>query len=394
MSAPLEGIPSGRGRVTLLPGLRRLWRDGDTVQFGVDPTRALLVDLPDPALARVLDLLDGSRTERGVLREAARDGAGTSDVKALLAALREAHVMIDTDALLPPTLAEPVRKRLVSEASAIAMADRPAATGTAPRPVDRAATGESVRPTAAESLRRRAAAAVQVVGNARLVTPICAALARAGIGRVDPAVTGRVGASEDAIGGLLPADTDRPRGTAAAEAVLRAAPYADARTLRAGKATFVVLVNLGMPAQLTAASHARRRLPHLLIEERDEIMLVGPLVAPAGSPCLHCLDLHRRDRDPAWPVLCAQLATGRDEPPSTSIATTLVGVGVAVGQVLAHVDGQDVATIGASIEVGPTAGLRRRTWPPHPRCDCRTRSRTRSPTARTIPARAARPASG
>lgn len=35
---------------------------------------------------------------------------------------------------------------------------------------------------------------------------------------------------------------------------------------------------------------------------------VGPLVVPGRTPCLRCDDLHRRDRDPAWPRLAAQLA--------------------------------------------------------------------------------------
>ena len=34
----------------------------------------------------------------------------------------------------------------------------------------------------------------------------------------------------------------------------------------------------------------------------------GPLVTPGRGPCLRCLDLHRCDRDPAWPALLAQLA--------------------------------------------------------------------------------------
>lgn len=396
MDSTFDSIPASRGRLTLLPGLRRLWRDEFTIQLGVDPARALLIDLPDPSLVRVLDLLDGSRTVRGVLRDAARSGLSTHDASVLLTALRDSRVLVEADALMPATLAEPVRRQLLTEAAAIAMAARSADCGLADLTVSGPAwattatpttTGQSTpsqarkatpsQPSAAEAIRRRAAAAVQVIGNARLVTPICAALARAGVGRVDPAVSGRVGATDDAIGGLLPSDTDRPRGTAAAEAVLRAAPHTDARTLRAGRATFVVMVGLGMPAQLTAASYARRRLPHLLVEERDEVLLVGPLVTPAGSPCLHCLDLHRKDRDPAWHLLSAQLATGREEPPATSIATTLMGVGVAVGQVLGYLDGQEVATIGASIEVGPPTQLRRRNWPAHPRCDCSVRVRAR-----------------
>ena len=132
-----------------------------------------------------------------------------------------------------------------------------------------------------------------------------------------------------------------------------------------------------MPAELAAFAYARKSLAHLLIEERDDTVLIGPLVPPDGSPCLRCLDLHRRDRDPAWPTLVAQLATSIDAAPTISTATTLIAVGVAVAQVLAYLDGDDAPTIGASIEVGPPSTLRRRSWAPHPRCDCAYRSRQR-----------------
>ena len=47
-------------RLTLLPNLRLLWRDPRTLQFGTDPTRAVVLEFSDPVAARVLDLLDGS----------------------------------------------------------------------------------------------------------------------------------------------------------------------------------------------------------------------------------------------------------------------------------------------------------------------------------------------
>ena len=43
------------------PGLPRVWRGPHTLQLGTDPTRAVLIDLPDPRAAELLDLLDGTR---------------------------------------------------------------------------------------------------------------------------------------------------------------------------------------------------------------------------------------------------------------------------------------------------------------------------------------------
>ena len=51
-------------RPTLLPGLTRIRRGPRTVQFGVDPRRAVLVELADERAAAILDLLDGAHSER------------------------------------------------------------------------------------------------------------------------------------------------------------------------------------------------------------------------------------------------------------------------------------------------------------------------------------------
>jgi len=255
-------------RPVLLPGLRRLWRDRNTVQLGTDPRRAVVLEFADPALARVLDLLDGSRTEQAVLREAAALGVPENATEALLSTLRERGLTVDAAALVPPGLPEPVRRWLANEVAALAL------------------RGEA---SPAAAIRRRATARVLVSGHGRLAVPIAAALAEAGVGHVDPAVSGLTRADDVALGGLLPADAGRPRATAAADAVTRAAPAASVRPLRDGTATFVVQVGSSRPASLTALTYARLRLPHLAVEVRDGMAVVGPLVPPAGSPCLNCL---------------------------------------------------------------------------------------------------------
>jgi hypothetical protein len=180
-----------------------------------------------------------------------------------------------------------------------------------------------------------------------------------------------------AVGGVSPADLDRPRRAANAEAVLRAAPETDTRAMREGAATFVVQIGQSAPAELAAFRYARQQLPHLLIEERDGVILVGPLVPATGRPCLNCVDLHRRDRDPAWPAVIAQLSTGAEAPFATTMVTTMIAAGVAAAQVLAYIDAGTAATIGASFEINGTVQHRRRSWTVHPRCDCATRRRRR-----------------
>lgn len=51
----------------------------------------------------------------------------------------------------------------------------------------------------------------------------------------------------------------------------------------------------------------REGIAHLPVRVRDGTGLVGPLVIPGVTSCLRCADLHRSDRDPAWPAIAAQL---------------------------------------------------------------------------------------
>jgi hypothetical protein len=336
-------------RPTLLPGLRRLWRDRHAVQLGTDPRRAVVLEFADPALARVLDLLDGSRTDEAVRREAARLGVPQPATEALLDTLRERGLTLDAATLVPAGVPEPARRWLANEVAALALAGH-------------------ANPAAV--IRRRTAARVLVTGYGRLAVPIAAGLAGAGVGHVDPAITGRTRSEDTVFGGLLPADTGRPRATVAADAVLRVAPTASIRPLRDGTATFVVLVGSSRPASLTALTYARLALPHLAVDVRDGIVVVGPLVPPTGSPCLNCIDLHRRDRDPAWPALVAQLATGPESPAPVAVTTLLTATGYAVDAVLGYLDGGEPAAAGTTIEISGPGREQRRTWTAHPRCGC------------------------
>jgi hypothetical protein len=98
--------------------------------------------------------------------------------------------------------------------------------------------------------------------------------------------------------------------------------------------------------------------------------VVGPLVPPAGSPCLNCLDLHRRDCDPAWPALAAQLSTGPEGIAAIAVSTLLATTGYAVDEVLTYLDGGTPQTLGTTIEISGPGRELRHTWSPHPRCEC------------------------
>ncbi|MBO1740879.1 hypothetical protein [Leifsonia sp. TF02-11] len=124
----------------------------------------------------------------------------------------------------------------------------------------------------------------------------------------------------------------------------------------------------------------RRDIPHLAVVFGDAGATVGPLVLPGETACLRCLDLHRRDQDPAWPALAAQLHT-RPAPGESELVCGAVA-SAAASVVLAALDGRTrpgesateppCATATASRYDAGTARWSDFGWEPHPECGCLT----------------------
>lgn len=136
----------------------------------------------------------------------------------------------------------------------------------------------------------------------------------------------------------------------------------------------VVLTDfLGVEPRLLRDLHDAR-IPHLQVRVRDGVGLVGPMVLPGLTSCLGCADLHRSDRDAAWPAVAAQL---RDTVGSADRATVLATAALALGQidtVLGAVRGEPVrapATLSTTLEFdASTSSIATRHWPRHPLCHC------------------------
>ncbi|WP_089155097.1 hypothetical protein [Micromonospora sp. NBS 11-29] len=351
--------PTPLSRPTLLPGLPRLWRDRRTLQLGVDPGRALLLEVATPGTTSLLDLLDGTRSERAVLAAAAAARVPSDEARALLDTLRNAGLLVSAQSLFPRDLTGPLRARLTGEAEALALA-MPDLPGTPAR-----------------LLRRRRAARVLVTGAGRLGAAVAIALAQAGIGHVVPDLAGPVRPGDLVGTGLSGAELGRPLAPAVRAALSRCAPGTSTRPFQSGRPDLVVQLGADRPADLLATGYARRRQPHLLLDLRGGVPMVGPLVRPPAGPCLRCLDLHRGDRDPGWPALAAQLAADPAEP-ACAATTRLAAVAFAAAEALAHLDGGTPETLGCAVEIRGAGRLRRRRWSPHPSCGCSGRRPIRS----------------
>jgi hypothetical protein len=142
--------------------------------------------------------------------------------------------------------------------------------------------------------------------------------------------------------------------------------------------------------------------PHLVAGVRETTGIVGPLVVPTRTACLHCQHPHRHDADPIWPVLAMQMAQRAAHGPDPC-DITLAGLVAALAAMQAlsfldrltgskrdeirgdnpaaveifstssHLDGRLPVTANGTLELAvPDWRIRRRTWPVHPNCPCRT----------------------
>jgi len=88
------------------------------------------------------------------------------------------------------------------------------------------------------------------------------------------------------------------------------------------------------------------------------------------------MDLTRADRDPAWPLILAQLLGRQPDPLACDAPLAAAVAAHAAAQALAFIDrpAEAGAVANGTLElVLPSWQWRRRTWPPHPDCDCRGR---------------------
>jgi hypothetical protein len=346
------GEGQGRVHLQIKPGLRTAWRAPDAVQIGLEPGRGAVLEGLTAVDRRLVEQLEEGVDEATL----PTDGPAGERTRRLLALLRAG------DVLLSRRSGRGVLARL--GAGAQQLAPDAAVWG-----VVRPGNGDGW-----ELIADRGRREVDVVGTGRLAAELAQTLISAGVGRVRELP-------------VPPPSWPLP-GQGAATGVGRRGP------------DVVVLVRVAAADSVAAEHLLAADVPHLSVVVREAGLVVGPLVLPGEGPCLRCLDLHRTDRDPAWPRLLAQLpgrATAADAGETTS---SRLGAALAALQVLGHLDGNAStaegtragrasgtggtgrpatgaaasarpASVGATLEVDLPDGLvSRRAWTVHPACGC------------------------
>ena len=258
--------------------------DGAAAGCGCSPAGAEVAAL-------LLHRLDGRRSQRAVRSDAVAGGldADTSSTTCWPGSARRRPA------------ARPGRRRPAGH--------RPRAGRRRPGR-DRAAGGGARRGRRRPLARRAGQRAVVVDGATRVGTPLAAVLAASGVGRVQrprrrpdhaPATRSSAGSPRPTRAG--------PRSLAAADAVRRASPLTDLRPLPTGQPPDLVVLSRPWAASTrwsAAWQRAGRAAPGGHRARGDRRRRPARAARARAAACA-APSLHRRDDDPAWPRLAAQL---------------------------------------------------------------------------------------
>lgn len=327
-----------------------LWRATDKVQLELGARRVVLGNVDHDDVRHLLPVTRNATGNRSAVKRRQRE------IAALVSHLDELGFVCPDPAAEPAHPVEPSRTpnrhlpaSLVGEAAVL-----------------RSRTGS------AAAMGRRLDATVAVLGPSRLLAPIAVALAAAGVGAIRLGVSGEVTARDACAGGLAPEDEGQRFLAATMAAVHRAAPGAEVQAVTPGVPVDLLILTRNGPLEESLSVELDGACtPHLRVTVEGADAVIGPLVIPGITSCLHCGDLHRTDRDPAWPALAVQLSVrSRHRVPTDGALCTAVA-GLAAIQALSFLDGEHSATRDGTLEIHlPDWRLRRRSWPPHPACRC------------------------
>ena len=195
----------------------------------------------------------------------------------------------------------------------------------------------------------------------------------------DPALAAlESGTSRAALRALIRVHGGRDRDAddlpaAAVRAVLAALPARTPRVDWAGSATHpappgsrVLLLAAHRVDPRRAVDLMRHDVVHLPLVLDGSAATVGPVIAPGATACLSCLDATRRQDDPSWPLVAAQLLAR----PRPAIDVTLAAEAARAAR---HLLSGRIDPVTRSLHL--RVDSLQRAWRTHrPSADCRCRS--------------------
>jgi hypothetical protein len=332
-----------------------LRRGAGSLQLGLSPGAGVVLDGLSDAEIAVAERLDGTLDIPALYAAAAATGVAADRVSALIATLNEHRLLVDaaSDRAWLCQVDGPQRHPLHPQSTATAIA---AAYGLAGDGLDYVA--------------RRAAQHVVISGEGDLPAALADLLRAGGVGQVSVGVNA-LNTVDHELGGNL-----EPRGRSVngrLPAALRPGPTSD--VCPPASPDLVVLPVMGAVHADAGEPWLRRGIPHLPVVVQAHRVQVGPLISGRGlGPCLLCMDLHRRDRDAAWPAVLSQLSPtwplSSGAPVTLESSLTALAVGVAAMIVHTCLDGQPVP-VDVSLELAlPWPAAISRRWFRHPLCQC------------------------
>ncbi|HEY5822621.1 MAG TPA: hypothetical protein VIT20_11635 [Propionibacteriaceae bacterium] len=293
-----------------------LARQAEEWQVGVDPGRSILVR--SAGLRSLVELFDGRHPMSLLSRRARSAGLTDRELRATIAALRAAGLLADAE----------------TDASDV-----------------------------------RTTARVRLIGAGPLGRDIATLL----VGH--PVASLHVYDDEPPHPGLYPAGDQHPTRSMALCATLASRAGTRLTSVSHWTKPDGTALDLTIIARESAeidrglADHLMRQdHPHLVVRGHSRGVTVGPLVLPGQTSCLRCSDLTRRDADPHWPTVLAQLIRITAPVPASLVAW---GAAVAAAQALAFLGGAHPECAGATLEMDTSDfAMRLRSWPAHPGCGC------------------------
>ena len=326
-------------RPTLRPGLVIAWRSPTALQLGLDDPHPVVLSGLSPAGRSVLDLMDGTRTVDQIASQL--PSVDPEQVRDVVSRLDSIGALIDAG-LWPGGRGQPARRREQLLPDLLA---------TAPADPDRWWTA-------------LATTQVTVVGASRLGGVIARALSESGIGSVSVDDHRLVTADDVSLGGFSTSDIGTSRSD-----LLRAHPGPPRSGRRRTMLRELKVLTDAVDLDEHATDLTSRGLPYLVVTCLERSGTIGPLVDPGTTACHFCVELHRRDADPAWPDLWRQRTWS---PSPVALASTVaVTAHLAAAQVVSWALGEPTPAASGVLTVDGRRGTSiRQPLGPHPECGC------------------------